>query len=150
MHKILQVSYETKGKKRGLIALKKLGFVVLSLVFLGTSFTKIYAGEAEDLKELIEEKQELIEELKKQAEEYSATLNQKKDEADTLETRIIAFNQEIKTLETRARINQESIVSLELQITKAALQIKAHEAAIERNKEEIAALIREMYAEDSK
>lgn len=150
MLKISRASYALKKRDRGLGAIEKLSFAFLVVVLLGTSFTNVYAGEAEDLKQRIEEKQRVIEELKKQAEEYSETLNQKKEEADTLETRIIAFNREIKGLETQAKINETNIAALELKITKTELQIKAHEAAISRNKEEIAALIREIYTEDNK
>lgn len=109
----------------------------------------IFADEIDDLKQLIEQKEEEIRKLREQAEQYQQAVGEKQEEAETLEDRVIAFNRQIRSLESDIAVNEQSISSLNLQIIRTELQIQTQEEAIVRNKEHITTLIREIAAYDN-
>ncbi len=129
--------------------MKKRFFPFCIILILAVVPTLTQADQASDLQAQIDQKQKEIQDLKVQEQQYQQGVNEKAAAASTLQDRIIAFNQEIQGLQNDINLNQKSIEVLSLNIQKTQIDIQAHEQSIQRNHDQVAKLLREMYVGDS-
>ncbi|MBI2462657.1 MAG: peptidoglycan DD-metalloendopeptidase family protein [Candidatus Spechtbacteria bacterium] len=107
------------------------------------------ATTADDIQKQLDEKQQQIRELQEQAQSYKENIDTTQQQANTLKNLIANYNRSIQSLEKQINKDRQAITLLSDKITQTELQIHALERSIERNKEQTAALVREIYASDS-
>jgi len=108
------------------------------------------AGEIDDLKIQIGEREKEIQDLQEKAQEYKGVINQSQEEAKTLSGAVVNFNNQIDEVENSITIKQTEISALTLNIRRVELETQAKEESIKRTKQYISALLREVYAGDDR
>lgn len=125
--------------------------IIFTLSIVGSLAFGVFvveAGEIEELKGKIGEREKEIQELQEQAAEYKGAISYTHEVAETLKEVIVAFNLQIKQLENDIEITEKEIITTTLQIRKTELEILAKEEAIRRTREYISATLREIYEGD--
>lgn len=102
----------------------------------------------DDLKKDIAARQTEIEELEKQAKEYKKTISQKEKMAETLDEAIRALDEQVNSLKFTINITQRKIEKTALAIQELELKIIQKIDEIEKNKKNMAGILRTLYETD--
>ena len=107
-----------------------------------------YSKEIKELEEKIKQQEESLKKLREEAQEQEEHLEETREFAKDLEGYISYFNNEIYKLEGRINLTKEEILSTQLAIQKVNLEINKKEANIERVKNQMKALVQQIYKTD--
>jgi len=133
-------------------------FAIFTLVILGLLFCPIFAFsqtggntvEIDQLNQEIAKRQETIKQLQETIDKYQKNINQARSQSNSLKNQLNILNNRIAQADADISVTQAKIDEAQLQIEALGLSIQDKEAAMTKQKNIIAAIIRNVYTQDQK
>lgn len=120
---------------------------ILFAVFLGfTSYTQ--AASVEELKKVIEQKNQEIKRLGKEAEKYRTETVSKRQTGKTLKAELARIDKTVGQLRKDIRLTESKLQKTELEIKKTSLEIKEKETVISKLQKGLTAILRVIFETD--
>jgi murein DD-endopeptidase MepM/ murein hydrolase activator NlpD len=148
----MQTSTDTKNKTKGSRNLQRLRHIAVALVFgisfLGVSPFLTTAGTIDDLRREQEAARQRLDELNAEIKKQQQEINKLVSEANTLQKQVAIFNAQINQTTAQINATEARIQITNSEIARLSADIAQKEAEIQKTREILAGLIRELYQMD--
>jgi len=125
-------------------------FIFLGMSFGLSGFVMADNSEIDDLNKEINIRKDRIKELESTISKYKDNITQKQTEERSLKDRISIIENRIAQAESSIELVKEQVEQSKLEITSLGIQIDQKESDIEREKNMISKLVRDLYVNDQK
>lgn len=128
---------------------KRMTQFVVALFLFAICFNLSNASEVNDIREQIEEKNDVVEQLEEEIREYEQEVQKIGQEAQTLSSAVKKLDISEKKISTDIRVTENRIDKTNLSIDQLAIEIEDKEIRAQRNGAVVAQAIRDIVAVDS-